>query len=272
MLMADGRTRRIEDLRVGDEIIGTERRGRYRRYVRTEVLDHWSTIKPVWAVELEDGTRLLTSGDHRFLTERGWKHVAEHRAPRAGPAAPHDQQRAARHRPLRRPAAPLRGLPARLPLRPDPRRRPSSARYTYDGGCAVHRFRLALSDFEALRRAQRFLDELRHHHERVRLPGRGRRAPGDAGHPRAVRLDRRRDPRRHPRGRRNPTTPGARGSSPASSTPRARADGERAPDLELRRRAHPLDAGVARPVRVRHGGRGQRSRRTACGSSASAAG
>jgi hypothetical protein len=24
---------------------------------------------------LEDGTRLLTSGDHRFLTERGWKHV-----------------------------------------------------------------------------------------------------------------------------------------------------------------------------------------------------
>ena len=39
------------------------------------VLDHWSTIKPVWVVTLEDGTRLVTSGDHRFLTERGWKHV-----------------------------------------------------------------------------------------------------------------------------------------------------------------------------------------------------
>ena len=24
---------------------------------------------------LEDGTQLITSGDHRFLTNRGWKHV-----------------------------------------------------------------------------------------------------------------------------------------------------------------------------------------------------
>jgi hypothetical protein len=75
ILMADGHTRPIEDLKVGDEIIGTERRGRYRRYARTRVLAHWSTIKPVWEVKLEDGTRLLASGDHRFLTERGWKHV-----------------------------------------------------------------------------------------------------------------------------------------------------------------------------------------------------
>ena len=92
----DGRTRPIEDLRVGDEIIGTERRGRYRRYVRTRVLDHWSTIKPVWEVKLEDGTRLLTSGDHRFLTERGWKHVEN--TPRSEPDRPHltTQQRAAR--------------------------------------------------------------------------------------------------------------------------------------------------------------------------------
>ena len=72
VLMADGTRRPIEDLKVGDEIIGTERRGSYRRYVRTRVLDHWSTIKPVWEVKLEDGTRLLASGDHRFLTERGW--------------------------------------------------------------------------------------------------------------------------------------------------------------------------------------------------------
>ena len=47
VLMANGRTRKLEDLRVGDEILGTERRGQYRRYVRTEVLAHWMTIKPV---------------------------------------------------------------------------------------------------------------------------------------------------------------------------------------------------------------------------------
>jgi DNA repair photolyase len=75
ILMADGRTRAIEDLTVGDRIVGTEVRGRYRRYVETEVLHHWQTIKPAWRVTLEDGTTLTTSGDHRFLTGRGWKYV-----------------------------------------------------------------------------------------------------------------------------------------------------------------------------------------------------
>jgi DNA repair photolyase len=75
ILLADGRTRPLAELRVGDRIYGTERRGNYRRYVPTVVLDHWSTIKPAYRVLLEDGTRLIASGEHRFLTERGWKHV-----------------------------------------------------------------------------------------------------------------------------------------------------------------------------------------------------
>jgi DNA repair photolyase len=75
ILLADGRTRPLAELRVGDRIYGTERRGNYRRYVPTVVLDHWSTVKPAYRVCLEDGTQLIASGDHRFLTERGWKHV-----------------------------------------------------------------------------------------------------------------------------------------------------------------------------------------------------
>jgi hypothetical protein len=77
ILMADGRTRAIADIRVGDAIYGTVRRGRYRRYVRTQVLAHWSVIKPAWRITLEDGTELVASGDHRFLTERGWKFVTD---------------------------------------------------------------------------------------------------------------------------------------------------------------------------------------------------
>ena len=68
--MADGRTQPIADLRVGDAIYGTERAARYRRYVDTEVLAHWSTVKPAYRVVLEDGTELVASGDHRFLTTR----------------------------------------------------------------------------------------------------------------------------------------------------------------------------------------------------------
>jgi DNA repair photolyase len=73
--LADGRQLPIAELRVGDRIIGTERRGTYRHYVETSVLAHWSTIKPAHRVTLEDGTKVVASGDHRFLTHRGWKHV-----------------------------------------------------------------------------------------------------------------------------------------------------------------------------------------------------
>jgi DNA repair photolyase len=75
VLMADGRTSAMRDLRVGQWIYGTERKGAYRRFARTQVLDKWSSIKPAYAVTLEDGTELIASADHRFLTARGWKHV-----------------------------------------------------------------------------------------------------------------------------------------------------------------------------------------------------
>ncbi|MCW2930428.1 MAG: radical protein [Actinomycetia bacterium] len=75
VLMADGRTRPIADLRVGDKIYGTVKDGYYRHYAVTTVLAHWSTVKPAYRITLEDGTQLVASGDHRFLTERGWKHV-----------------------------------------------------------------------------------------------------------------------------------------------------------------------------------------------------
>jgi DNA repair photolyase len=75
VLMFDGRTRPISKLRIGDEIYGTSRVSGCRRYVRSRVLAHWSVIKPAYLTKLEDGTELVTGGDHRFLTNRGWKFV-----------------------------------------------------------------------------------------------------------------------------------------------------------------------------------------------------
>ena len=75
VLTSDGRTRLLSELRVGDEIYGTRRVGHYRRYVKSRVLARWSTIKPAFRTTLEDGTTLVTSGDHRFLSDRGWKFV-----------------------------------------------------------------------------------------------------------------------------------------------------------------------------------------------------
>jgi DNA repair photolyase len=76
VLMADGRTKPLAEVRAGDAIYGTARRGNGRAYVRTTVLAHWSTVKPAYRVVLADGTQLVCSGDHRFLTERGWRYVA----------------------------------------------------------------------------------------------------------------------------------------------------------------------------------------------------
>jgi DNA repair photolyase len=76
ILMGDGSVRPIAKVNVGSEIYGTVREGRYRRYTKTRVLAHWSVIKPAYRVLLEDGTELVAGGDHRFLTERGWKFVS----------------------------------------------------------------------------------------------------------------------------------------------------------------------------------------------------
>jgi DNA repair photolyase len=77
VLMADGRHVPLADISVGDTIYGTvEREGR-RRYTLTRVRDKWTTLKPAYRVALADGTELITSGDHRLLSESGWQRVAK---------------------------------------------------------------------------------------------------------------------------------------------------------------------------------------------------
>jgi DNA repair photolyase len=75
ILMADGTTKSLADLDRADEIYGVVRRGRKLKYLKTEVLYRWETTKPAYRITLEDGTELVASGDHRFLTWRGWKFV-----------------------------------------------------------------------------------------------------------------------------------------------------------------------------------------------------
>ena len=75
ILMGNGRTRPLSELKVGDEIYGTTHDSTYRRYAKSTVLAHWSVIKPAYRTTLEDGTTFITSGDHRFLSDRGWKFV-----------------------------------------------------------------------------------------------------------------------------------------------------------------------------------------------------
>jgi DNA repair photolyase len=164
ILMGDGRTKDLADLRVGDAVYGTVREGSYRRYAVTCVLDHWKTTKPSYRVTLEDGTELIASGGHRFLAaQRGWKYVT-------------GAQQGARRRPHLTINNKLMGTGkfAPPPGDSDEYRRGylcglirgdgHIGAYRYDrvtgGGGDVHRFRLALTDLEALRRARQYLAEL----------------------------------------------------------------------------------------------------------------
>jgi DNA repair photolyase len=185
VLMADGRHRPLAELRVGDEIYGTRWDGRSRRYTRTHVLAHWSSVKPAYRVVLEDGTELIASGDHRFLTGRGWEHVtgSEHGAQRRphltvggellgtgrfadGPSHSRDYER---------------GYLCAIAGGDGDR-----ASYAYDGpgGASprlVQRLRLALTDDEALQRAERYV--LDHGAQATRLAfhaGSARRRPAEA--------------------------------------------------------------------------------------------
>ena len=76
ILMADGRPRGTCGPAGGRSDPRDDQEGKYRRYVTTEVLAHWETVKEAYRVTLEDGTELVASGDHRYWTRRGkWKHV-----------------------------------------------------------------------------------------------------------------------------------------------------------------------------------------------------
>ena len=66
--LADGRSAPLWSVEVGAEVIGTRVVGGTRRYVESKVVAKWSTRKRAYRVTLADGTSIVASGDHRFLT------------------------------------------------------------------------------------------------------------------------------------------------------------------------------------------------------------
>lgn len=163
ILMGDGNTQPLAEVRAGDFIYGTVRRGWYRRYVKTRVLDHWSVIKRAYRITLEDGTCLVAGADHRFLTERGWKFVTGAECGKA--RRPH----LTIHNKLMGTGAfahpPVKNHDYRLGylcglIRGDG----LLASYHYERLGRVHgdqhQFRLALCDVEALQQARNFLRDL----------------------------------------------------------------------------------------------------------------
>ena len=151
ILMADGRTKPLADVRPGDGIYGTTGEGPGRRYAVTIVTAHWSTVKAAYRVVLADGTQLVCSGDHRFLTERGWKHVTGAPAQGAG----------------RRPSLTVRSKLAGTGAFADPPKQAEAYRRGYlcgmirGTGVPARQFQPALADPEAVARTASYLAGVR---------------------------------------------------------------------------------------------------------------
>ena len=126
------------------------------------MLDKWISIKSAYRVVLEDNTELILSGDHRLLTNRGFKHVQN-----TIPASAIDR------------ISPVNRLVGTGAFAPQPvhdreyrrgyvcgmvRGDGNLAHYSYSRAGRstddVYRFRLALCDLEALERSQPFLETL----------------------------------------------------------------------------------------------------------------
>ncbi|HEY2795197.1 MAG TPA: radical SAM protein, partial [Micromonosporaceae bacterium] len=148
ILMADGRTKPLSAIRVGDAIYGT----RDGRYVITTVLAHWQTVKRAYRVRLEDGSEMVASGDHRFLADHGWAFVTRGRQRQyltrrstlmgIGSLATPPQETAAYRQGY------LCGM-----IRSDAK----IGSYEYQYGGVVRGFRLTLADSAAMSRTQRYL-------------------------------------------------------------------------------------------------------------------
>jgi DNA repair photolyase len=79
--MSDGTTKSLKDLSIGESIIGIDKvpvsKSWGHRFTITQVLAKIKTHKQAYEILLSNGTKVVCSGDHRWLTDRGWKYTAK---------------------------------------------------------------------------------------------------------------------------------------------------------------------------------------------------
>ena len=171
--MADGTAKPIKDVSIGEAIVGVTREDGHggvwpRRYTQAIVLNKIGTLKEAFEIVLENDHRVICSGDHRWLTDRGWKYTVgrmhgEGRRPyltannlisgigRAHRTPPETEEYKRGYL-----AGMIRGdgLLAKYDYSGKYQRRGRKQAQKND---LQHQFRLALSDVEALGRARRYL-------------------------------------------------------------------------------------------------------------------
>ena len=75
ILMGDSTYKKIKDIIIGDEIYGVEANEKYHKYIKSIVTNKWGTFDKSYKITLSNGLELICSANHRWLTQRGWRHT-----------------------------------------------------------------------------------------------------------------------------------------------------------------------------------------------------
>ena len=81
ILMYDLSTKKIKDIKIGDEIIGFDeistivKLRKSKKFKKAIVIQKFTTIQDAYEICFESGKKIICSGNHRWLTERGWKYT-----------------------------------------------------------------------------------------------------------------------------------------------------------------------------------------------------
>lgn len=76
ILMSNNTTKLLKDIEVGDKIIGISHpNSKYKKTCEATVLAKTKSEKASYKITLEDGTELICSDNHKWLSNRGWKYT-----------------------------------------------------------------------------------------------------------------------------------------------------------------------------------------------------
>lgn len=75
VLMYDGTVKPIKNIQIGDEIYGVESGETYKRFTKSVVLNRFSKVDKSYKITLSNGNSLICSGNHQWLSDRGWKYT-----------------------------------------------------------------------------------------------------------------------------------------------------------------------------------------------------
>lgn len=194
--LADGTTKPIKDVLIGEAIVGVVREYRNSsawsyHYTQATILNKIKTLKEAFEIVLDNDNSVICSGDHRWLTDRGWKYTT-------------GKMQGEGQRPYLTVNNLIRGIGHAYKTPPETEEYRKGylagmirgdgllARYDYSGrykrhsrkqaqiNDVQHQFRLALSDTEALKRAKAYLSSFCVETKDFEFPNRSGRKPMQA--------------------------------------------------------------------------------------------